>query len=35
MIRKIGIILGGLFLIFAVTACEKKEPEKIKKRPLP
>ena len=30
MIRKIGIILGGLFLIFAVTACEKKEPEKAK-----
>jgi ABC-type transport system substrate-binding protein len=30
MIRKIGLILSGLFLIFAVTACEKKEPEKAK-----
>jgi len=28
MIRKIGLILGGLLLVFAVTACEVKEPEK-------
>jgi len=28
MIRKIGLILGGFLLIFAVTACEVKEPEK-------
>jgi len=28
MMRKIGFILGGLLLIFAVTACEVKEPEK-------
>jgi peptide/nickel transport system substrate-binding protein len=30
MIKKIGLILGGLLLIFAVAACEVKEPEKAK-----
>ena len=28
MIRKIGLLVCGLVLVFAVTACEKKEPEK-------
>ncbi len=28
MIRKIGLFVCGLIFIFAVTACEKKEPEK-------
>jgi ABC-type transport system substrate-binding protein len=34
MMRKIGLILGGLSLLFAVTACEVKEPEK-KEAPTP
>jgi len=34
MIRKIGLLVCGLVLVFAVTACEVKEPEKAE-APIP